>query len=297
MNANIAPDSGSSWITSRARIASPSICFSCPPAHGAGKPARCPRSGRSIPAPREYRRHPARRRPLPTLDRPAFAHTRRHTKPPGAVGSTAGELLTRTATKPTLALARPLTPRPAHRAGAAPQSRRTPAAAQDPSPSRNHSVTRRLAAPLHASTATRCFSVCLCAIVYLPSRWQLHCPLGLTTEERASLSAYPPKAPIVCPAWLPSWPPYCWPIDPNVVEGPPEPFQAAIINWLPSNMADAPYVALARPPGKASSEPPRVSGAASMEAPASTTPATACTKPAPAWTAPTTPCTTLPTVL
>src|ERR1051326_1359226 len=75
-----------------------------------------PRSGRSILPPRQHRRDPLRLRPLATLDGTVIA---------------AQESTHRTAA-------------PDLRAGGAPQSSHTPVAAQDPSPWRSHSATRRL---------------------------------------------------------------------------------------------------------------------------------------------------------
>src|SRR5438270_5112834 len=79
MNANIAPCSGSCWITSLAKIARPSICFLISTGARCKYTRSMPRSGRSIPPTWQHRRQPARRWPLATLDRPSWrAHQPAH---------------------------------------------------------------------------------------------------------------------------------------------------------------------------------------------------------------------------
>src|SRR5947207_1485309 len=79
MKANIAPCSGSCWITSRAKIARPSICFLISTGARCKYTRSMPRSGRSIPPTWQHRRQPARRWPLATLDHPpVLAHQPAH---------------------------------------------------------------------------------------------------------------------------------------------------------------------------------------------------------------------------
>src|SRR5213080_221669 len=78
-----------------------------------------------------------------------------------------------------------------HRAGAAPRSRRTPAASQDPSPSHNRSAARPPGVPPPTSqlqpVASLSASRSSCTST---SRGRYTAHIELTTEERASLSAY-----------------------------------------------------------------------------------------------------------
>src|SRR5207248_1622119 len=83
-----------------------------------------------------------------------------------------------------------------HRAGEAPRSRRTPAASQDPSPSHNRSAARPPGVPPPTSqlqpVASLSASRSSCTST---SRGRYTAHIELTTEERASLSAYPATHP------------------------------------------------------------------------------------------------------
>src|SRR5437764_253992 len=82
-----------------------------------------------------------------------------------------------------------------HRAGEAPRSRRTPAASQDPSPSHNRSAARPPGVPPPTSqlqpVASLSASRSSCTST---SRGRYTAHIELTTEERASLSAYECRA-------------------------------------------------------------------------------------------------------
>src|ERR1700730_563642 len=154
-----------------------------------------PPSGRSIPPTWQHRRQPTRRWPLATLDRPSL---RAHQPAHHAAAHRSPDLGERYRRAPhphryklALALARPVCPRQCPAAGAAPQSRRTPAASQDPSTSHNRSAARPPGVPpptpppqpVASPSASR--PSCTSA-----SRARYTARRALTTEERASLSAY-----------------------------------------------------------------------------------------------------------
>src|SRR5437764_30531 len=199
MNANIGPASGSCWITSRAKIASPSICFLISTGARCKYTRSMPRSGRSIPSPRQHRRPPARRWPLATLDRPPWrAHQPAHqgaARRPRDLGDRYRRARHPHRHKLALALARPVCPRQC----TAPAQRRDRVVHR----SQLKTLRLRIIAQRHSGPARSLQRLhrnplllrqCLRHRVPPHPRGRYTARIELTTEERASLSAYVSKA-------------------------------------------------------------------------------------------------------